>query len=139
MANEGYLGKHTIGGERAATSDHQVVLHYLPLSASARTKAIPVGTVLKRVDVTETTGEGEAAVTKVVGVAWEPLLSTDAVTVSPAAVVDSPCDPTGESAETSALCVVHGGVKARLLKTGDDKPLTDVQAALLMERGIFAV
>lgn len=139
MANEGFLGKHSIGGERAATSDHQVVLHYLPLSEAARAKAIPVGTVLKRVDATETTGEGDAAVTTVVGAAWEPLLSTDAATVMPAAVVDSPCDPTGESAETSALCVVHGGVKARLLKTGDDKPLTDIQMALLMERGIFAM
>lgn len=135
MANEGFLGKHSIGGERAATSDHQVVLHYLPLSEAARAKAIPVGTVLKRVDVTKTEGETSS----VVGAAWEPLLSTDAATVIPAAVVDSPCDPTGESAETSALCVVHGGVKARLLKTGDDKPLTDIQMALLMERGIFAV
>ena len=135
MANEGFLGKHSIGGERAATSDHQVVLHYLPLSEAARAKAIPVGTVLKRVDVTKTEGETSS----VVGAAWEPLLSTDAATVIPAAVVDSPCDPTGESAETSAQCVVHGGVKERLLKTGDDKPLTDIQMALLMERGIFAV
>ena len=135
MANEGFLGKHSLGGERAATSDHQAVVHYLPLSASAKAKALPVGTVLKRVDVTETEGE----TTKVVGVAWEPLLSTDAATVMPAAVVDSPCDPTGESAETSALCVVHGGVKARLLVTGDDKALTDLQIALRMERGIFAV
>lgn len=127
MANEGFLGKHSIGGERAATSDHQVVLHYLPLSEAARLKAIPVGTVLKRV-----AGEDGAAV-------WEPLLSSDEATVVPAAVVDSPCDPTGQSAETSALCVVHGGVKERLLKTGDDKPLSDIQAALLMERGIFAV
>lgn len=125
MANEGFLGKHSIGGERAATSDHQVVLHYLPLSEAARAKTIPVGTVLKRV-------EGEA-------VAWEPLLSSDEATVMPAAVVDSPCDPTGESAEASALCVVHGGVKARLLVTGDGKPLTDIQMTLLMERGIFAV
>ncbi|WP_297826447.1 hypothetical protein [uncultured Desulfovibrio sp.] len=127
MANEGFLGKHTIGGERAATSDHQVVLHYLPLSESAKAALIPVGTVLKRVEGAEGS------------VVWEPLLSSDETTVMPAAVVDSPCDPTGESAETSALCVVHGGVKARLLKTGDDKPLTDIQMALLMERGIFAV
>ena len=127
MANEGFLGKHTIGGERAATSDHQVVLHYLPLSESAKAALIPVGTVLKRVEGAEGS------------VVWEPLLSSDETTVMPAAVVDSPCDPTGESAETSALCVVHGGVKARLLKTGDDKPLTDIQMELLMERGIFAV
>ena len=65
MANEGFLGKHSIGGERAATGDHQVVLHYLPLSEGAKAKAIPVGTVLKRVD-----GEDGAAV-------WEPLLSSD--------------------------------------------------------------
>lgn len=127
MANEGFLGKHTIGGERAATSDHQVVLQHLPLSDSAKAAPITVGVVLKRVE-----GGENAAV-------WEPLLSGDGTDVMPAAVVDSPCDPTGESAETSALCVVHGGVKARLLKTGDDKPLTDLQLALLMERGIFAV
>lgn len=127
MANEGFLGKHSIGGERAATSDHQVVLHYLPLSESAKAAVIPVGTVMKRVEG----GENAAA--------WEPLLSSDGTDAMPAAVVDSPCDPTGESAETSALCVVHGGVKARLLVTGDGKALTDLQLALLMERGIFAV
>lgn len=127
MANEGFLGKHSLGGERAATSDHQVVVHYLPLSESAKAAAIPVGTVMKRVE------EGENAAV------WEPLLSSDGADVMPAAVVDSPCDPTGESAETSALCVVHGGVKARLLVTGDGKALTDLQIALLMERGIFAV
>ena len=127
MANEGFLGKHSIGGERAATSDHQVVLHYLPLSESAKAAVIPVGTVMKRVE-----GSENAA-------AWEPLLSSDRTDAMPAAVVDSPCDPTGESAEAAALCVVHGGVKARLLVTGDGKALTDLQLALLMERGIFAV
>ena len=49
--NEGYLGKHTLSGERAATGDHPVVLHHLPLSAKAKTAAIPVGTVMKRVYV----------------------------------------------------------------------------------------
>ena len=135
--NEGYLGKHTLSGERAATGDHPVVLHHLPLSASAKAAAIPVGTVMKRVDVTETTGEGESAVTKVVGAAWEPLLSTDAATVLPVAVVDTPCDPTGENGESSALCVVHGGVKNRVLKTGDGKALTDIQTAQLVEHGIY--
>lgn len=135
MANEGFLGKHVLKGERAATDDHPVVLHHLPLSASAKTAAIAVGTVMKRVDVTKTEGE----TTTVVGAAWEPLLSTDAATVIPVAVVDNPCDPTGESAETSALCVVHGGVKVALLKTGDGKELTDVQIALLCEHGIYAV
>lgn len=135
--NEGFLGKHVLSGERAATGDHPVVLHHLPLSASAKAAAIPVGTVMKRVDVTETTGEGEAAVTKVVGAAWEPLLSTDAATVIPVAVVDTPCDPTGENSESSALCVVHGGVKYRVLKTGDGKALTDIQTAQLVEHGIY--
>lgn len=137
--NEGFLGKHTLSGERAATGDHSVVLHHLPLSAKAKTASIPVGTVMKRVDVTETTGEGESAVTTVVGAAWEPLLSTDAATVLPVAVVDTPCDPTGESGESSALCVVHGGVKYRVLKTGDGKALTDIQTAQLVEHGIFPV
>lgn len=139
MANEGFLGKHVLKGERAATDDHPVILHHLPLSEDALDAAISVGTVMKRVDVTETTGEGETAVTTVVGAAWEPLLSTDAATVIPVAVVDNSCDPTGESAETSALCVVHGVVKARLLKTGDNKPLTDIQIAILGEHGVFAV
>lgn len=137
MANEGYLGKHTLSGERAATGDHPAVLHHLPLSASAKAAVIPVGTVMKRVDVTENTGEGESAVTKVVGAAWEPLLSTDAATVLPVAVVDTPCDPTGENGESSALCVVHGGVKNRVLTTGDGKALTDVRIAQLVEHGIY--
>ena len=131
--NEGFLGKHTLSGERAATGDHPVVLHHLPLSANAKTAAIPVGTVMKRVVVM---GTGEQAST-VVGIAWEPLLSTDAATVLPVAVVDTPCDPTGESGENSALCVVHGGVKYRVLKTGDGKALTDIQTAQLVEHGIF--
>ncbi|WP_337397735.1 hypothetical protein [Desulfovibrio sp.] len=133
MANEGYLGKHTLSGERAATGDHPAVLHHLPLSASAKAAVIPVGTVMKRVDVME----GESGGAKVVGAAWEPLLSTDAATVLPVAVVDTPCDPTGENGESSALCVVHGGVKNRVLKTGDGKALTDIQTAQLVEHGIY--
>lgn len=131
--NEGFMGKHVLNGERAATGDHPVVLHHLPLSATAKAAAIPVGTVMKRVDVTE----GDSA--RVVGAAWEPFLSTDAATVLPVAVVDTPCDPIGETRETSALCVVHGGVKNRLLKTGDGKALTDIQTVQLAEHGIFAV
>lgn len=133
MANEGYLGKHTLSGERAATGDHPAVLHHLPLSASAKAAVIPVGTVMKRVDVME----GESGGAKVVGAAWEPLLSTDAATVLPVAVVDTPCDPTDENGESSALCVVHGGVKNRVLKTGDGKALTDIQTAQLVEHGIY--
>ncbi|HJA79951.1 MAG TPA: hypothetical protein H9784_10380 [Candidatus Desulfovibrio intestinavium] len=131
--NEGFLGKHTLSGERAATGDHPVVLHHLPLSAKAKAAVIPVGTVMKRVDIK---GEEDESDT-VVDVAWEPLLSTDAATALPVAVVDTPCDPTGENGETSALCVVHGGVKNRLLTTGDSKALTAVQMAQLVEHGIF--
>ena len=55
----------------------------------------------------------------------------------PVAVVDTPCDPTGEHGENSALCVVHGGVKHRVLTTGDGKALTDIQTAQLVEHGIY--
>ena len=68
MANEGYLGKHTLSGERAATGDHPAVLHHLPLSASAKAAVIPVGTVMKRVDVMGDDDESDT----VVGAAWEP-------------------------------------------------------------------
>lgn len=139
MANEGFLGRHTIGGEKVATGDHPPMFMYLMLSEAALKAQIPAGTVMKRVDVTETEGEGDSAVTSVVGTAWEPLLSTDAATILPCAVVDSPCDPTGESAETSAHCVVHGGVKARLLRTGDGKELSQIRLAQLAEAGIWAV
>ena len=130
MANEGFLGRHVIGGERVATDDHPPVIHHLPLSEDALKAAIPVGTVMKRVEGAE---DKDAA-----SVAWEPLLSTDS-DAAPVAVADSPCDPTGKNGETSALCVVHGCVKARLLKTGDGKALDALQIAKLAERGIFAV
>ena len=126
MANEGFLGSFTLKGERAATDDHPVILHHLPLSEECRTAVIPVGTVMKRVENDDDTA------------AWEPFLSTDDA-ASPVAVVDNICDPAKESAETSALCVVHGVVKARLLKTGDGKPLTDSQIAQLGEHGIWCV
>lgn len=135
MANEGFLGKHVLNGERAATGDHPAILHHLPLSERAKVALIPAGTVMKRVDVTEK--EGDSA--KVVGAAWEPFLSTDAATVFPVAVTDTPCDPTGDNGETSALCIVHGCAKVRLLKTGDGKTLTDVQMSQLAEHGVFAV
>lgn len=56
----------------------------------------------------------------------------------PCAVVDLPCDPTGEKGETSAACVVHGTVKTRLLKAGGKVP-TAGQLAALASRGVFAV
>lgn len=126
--NEGYLGKFSFGGERAATDDHPVVMHALPLAASV-TAALDVGTLLKRVDV---------AGSEPADVAYAPFLSTDAEAF-PCAVVDKPCDPTGDHGETSAIAVVHGTVKTRLLKTGDNKAPTGAQLAKLAERGVFAV
>lgn len=134
--NEGHLGKFSFGGERAATDNHPAVIHYLPLDESV-TGALAVGTLLKKMEVKETEGEGDAAVTRVVGIAYAPFLSTD--TDAPRAVVDLPCDPTGEHGERSAACVVHGTVKQRLLLTGDKKEPTAIQLALLAERGVFAV
>ena len=135
--NEGFLGKFSFGGERAATDDHPVVLHALPLAASV-TAAFPAGTLLKKVDVTQTSGEGESAVTTVIGTAYAPLASaSDAA--SPCAVADKPCDPTGDQGEKSAIAVVHGTVKARVLVTGDGKAATEPVLVKLMENGVFAV
>lgn len=134
--NEGHLGKIGFGGERAATDNHPAVIHYLALDASV-ISALAVGTLMKKVEVTETEGEGDNAVTKTVGIAWAPCLSTD--TDAPCAVVDLPCDPTGEHGERSCACVVHGTVKGRLLTTGDGKAPTTMQLARLAERGVFAV
>lgn len=126
--NEGHLAKFSFGGERAATDDHPVVIHYLPLAATV-TAALDVGTLLQRVDV-----DGSSPA----DVAYAPLLSTDTAAV-PCAVVDLPCDPTGDKGEKSAACVVHGTVKTRLLKTGDNQAPSGVQLAKLAERGVFAV
>ena len=126
--NEGYLGKFSFGGERAATDDHPAVFHALPLAASVTAK-LDVGTLLKRVDVA---GSDPA------DVAYAPFLSTD-TEAAPCAVVDKPCDPTGDNGEKSAIAVVHGTVKTRLLKTGDSKSPTGAQLARLAELGVFAV
>lgn len=69
-------------------------------------------------------------------VTYEPALSTDA---EACAVVDLPCDPTGDKAETSAAAVVHGTVKTRILKTGDGQTPTGGQLAMLARHGVFAV
>ena len=127
--NEGHLGKFGFGGERAATDDHPVIIHHLQLAASV-TAALEVGTLLKKVAVPDSDPAD---------VAWEPYLSTDAADVVPAAVVDKPCDPTGDKGEKSAACVVHGTVKTRMLKTGDGLAPTGAQLARLAERGVFAV
>lgn len=130
--NEGFLGKHTLGGERAATDDHPVILHHLPLAAGAKAKAIPVGMVMKRLE------EGSDPKKAV----WAPMEKGDEATLAPVAVVDVPCDPVaanGIPGELSALCVVHGCVKQRLLKLADDSAPSDVTLAKLAENGIFAV
>ena len=199
MANEGFLGKFSFGGERAATNDHPGVLLYLPLDKSAGA-AIPVGTLMKglsvlaaravtgtsnsgvssaKVDVDTLKGKvsgaigtyafsydgsdwklsGETATLSEYGVTPEgspqngdtitvtlyeedvlyaPYLSTDEG-AAPCAIVDVPCDPTGEHGEKSALCIVHGTAKSRLLKTGDGKPAGPAEIAALAARGIFAV
>ena len=124
--NEGVIGKMKIGGERAATDDHPVILHALPLADTVKSK-LEAGTLLKRVEVAESNPAE---------VAWEPYLSTDADTFYPEAVVDKPCDP---ATEKSAVSVVHGTVKARILKTGDNLIPSGAQLAKLAERGVFAV
>lgn len=120
--NEGFLGKFTLEGERAATDDHPVVLHALPL-VSGLSAVIAPGTLMKRV-ITDG------------NVSYAPCLAADA---TPCAVVDKPCDPTGEHGETSAICIVHGTVKFRLLKTGDASAPSNAQLVKLMECGVFAV
>lgn len=125
--NEGHLGKFGFGGERAATDNHPAIIRYLPLADSVAA-ALEVGTLLKRVDAEDS-------------VAFAPLASAD--TAKPCAVVDLPCDLTGEKGETSrersAACVVHGTVKNRLLKTGDGKTPTVIQLEDLAQNGIVAV
>lgn len=129
--NEGHLGTFSLKGERAATDDHPVILHALPLASTVTTK-LSAGTLLKRVDVTD---EANA----IIDSTYAPFLSTDATTVIPCAVVDKPCDPTGTYGETSAICVVHGTVKTRLLTTGDSKVPTQMVLGRLRASGIFAV
>lgn len=70
-------------------------------------------------------------------VLYTPFKYADAA--EPCAVVDLPCDPTGKNVEKSAACVVHGTVKARVLKTGDGQTPTSGQLASLARRGVFAV
>lgn len=121
MANEGYLGSHKITGERCATDDHPVMLHALPLAESVTAELRP-GLLLKRADA-----GGKAL--------YAPWLSTDVAPNLPVAVVDD-VSPAGSA---SAMCVVHGCVKSRMLTSGDKTAPTDIQLADLAERGIFSV
>ena len=57
--NEGVLGKMKIGGNAPPTDDHPVILHALPLADTVKSE-LEAGTLLKKIDVTETTGEGKA-------------------------------------------------------------------------------
>ena len=122
--NEGHLGKFGFGGERAATDDHPAVIHHLPLDESVNAP-LAVGTLLARV-----TGNEGAVTYKGV---------TKAGSESPCAVVDKPCDPTGEKGEKSVCAVVHGTVKTRLLTTIDNQPPTAAQFAALADHGVYAV
>lgn len=117
--NEGFLGRFEFSGERAATDNHPVVLQHLPL-ADGQDVPLQPGTILKRVDG-----------------AWDILTADDAAPAA-LAVVDSPCDPTGDGGETSALCVVHGCVKTRLLKLASGQAADQTLINLLMDKGIYA-
>ena len=119
MANEGFLGRTTISGERAATDDHPVILHALPL-ASDVTAPLKPGEILKRVEA------GGIYTYK----PWQP-----ADTEAPKAVVDMPCDP---AVETSVKAVVHGCVKTRLL-TAAGAAATEAAIEKLSDTGIYAV
>ena len=141
MANEGMLGKTKISGEKAATDDHPVIIHALPLDASV-TAPLPVGLLMARVKASDSyvykpyvpapTAKWAVNYT----VAEEDVLALAGAL--PCGVVNEPCDPTGTSAETSAKCVVHGCVKTRLLKVGAG-PADDDAIEMLRLAGIFAV
>lgn len=118
--NEGTLSRMHIGGERAHTEDHPPVLLPLPLASTVSGTLAP-GLLLKTVT------EGSATV-------YTPLLSTDSE--APCAVVDKPCDA---STEQSALCLVHGCVKFRLLVTGDAKAPTSAQVQTLMDHTVYPI
>ena len=145
MANEGFLGRTKISGEKAATDDHPVIIHALPLDASV-TEPLPVGLLMARVKIT--VGQDVSYVYKpyapTAGALWDEdyeVAEGDTVTLVgalPCGVVNEPCDPTGTSAETSVKCVVHGCVKTRLLKVGAD-PADAEAIEKLRQVGIFAV
>ncbi len=63
--------------------------------------------------------------------------STDVSSVQPAAVLLENID--GETADTQALTVIHGAVRADKLQFADGKPLTAEAAAKLRLCGIYAL
>lgn len=119
MANEGFLGRTKIDGERAATDDHPVIIHALTLADDV-TAPLKPGELLKRVEVS-----GKHV--------YKPWLPSD--TEAPRAVVDLPCDP---ETETSVKSVVHGCVKTRLLSAGG-VAATGAAIEKLFDTGIYAV
>lgn len=119
MANEGFLGRTKISGERAATDDHPVIIHALTLVDDV-TALLKPGEILKRIEV-----DGKYTYKP-----WQPGDSE-----APRAVVDLPCDP---AVETSVKAVVHGCVKIRLLTAGG--VAADAGAIeKLFDTGIYAV
>jgi hypothetical protein len=142
MANEGFLGRTKIGGEKAATDDHPAIIHALPLDESV-TGPLPVGTLMERVKVDENSYAYKPYVPAPTA-EWATnytVAEEDVIALSgalPCGVVNEPCDPTGTSAETSAKCVVHGCVKTRLLKVGAGPADADA-IEKLRQSGIFAV
>ena len=131
MAAEGKLGGYKISGERAGTDEHPLIRKYLPIDTTVVTAVLEPGVLLKEVEV-KGTGDQSAVVIEHAYVPWA---ETD--TVSPCAVVDDRFDP---ESETSAICIVHGCVKPRVLKVGATGSTAPGILALtkLMHNGIFA-
>ena len=131
MAAEGKLGGYKISGERAGPADHPLIRKYLPIDTTVVTAVLEPGVLLKEVEV-KGTGDQSAVVIEHAYVPWA---ETD--TVSPCAVVDDRFDP---ESETSAICIVHGCVKTRVLKVGATGSTAPGILALtkLMHNGIFA-
>ncbi len=119
MANEGFLGKTKISGEKAATDDHPVIIHALTLASGVNTPLKP-GEILTRIEA-----DGAYSYKP-----WAPG-GADA----PRAVVNETCDP---AVETSVKAVVHGCVKTRLLIAGD-AAADSAAIEKLFDTGIYAV
>lgn len=73
----------------------------------------------------------------VADVTYEPVLAVDAS--DPCAVVDLPCDPTGESGEKSVAAVVHGNGQNAGAEDRRRRTPTGGQIAALARHGVFAV
>lgn len=131
MAAEGKLGGYKISGERAGTDEHPLIRKYLPIDTTVVTAVLEPGVLLKEVEVK---GSGDQSAV-VIEHAYVPWAETD--TASPCAVVDDRFDP---ESETSAICIVHGCVKTRVLKVGATGTTAPSTLALtkLMHSGIFA-